>query len=65
MNNATRATGFLIETDDVSQIEPQARAAIKDALMAALPDVTVSRVLAAEKAVVDALRKKGFLPPAR
>lgn len=55
--------GYLIEATDVREIEPRMRRVIKDALMATLPDVKVSQVVAAENAIVQALRQKGFLPP--
>src|SRR5579875_721763 len=53
---------FVVEVDDISKVEPEMRSAIKDALMLTLPDVTVSRVLAAEDAIIDVLRDKKLLP---
>jgi transcriptional regulator with XRE-family HTH domain len=55
--------GYLIEASELSEIEPRARLAIKDALMATLPDATVSQIVAAEAAAIKALREAGLLPP--
>lgn len=61
--NDINATGFLIRTSELSEIEPKAREAIKGALMATLPGVTVSEILKAESAAIKALRDRGLLPP--
>lgn len=63
IEGAPGQAGFVIRTSDLSELEPQARALIKGALMATLPDATVSQVLAAERAAIEALRAHGFLPP--
>ena len=61
--NEISATGFLIRASDLSEIEPKARAVIKNALMATLPDVTAGQIVAAENAAIKALREQGLLPP--
>lgn len=57
------ADGFVIQISELSEIEPRARAAIKNALMATLPSATVSEILAAESAAIKALQEQGLLPP--
>lgn len=59
----TYQSGFVIEASNLSEIEPRARDAIKGALMATLPGVTVSEILKAESAAIKALRDRGLLPP--
>lgn len=56
-------TGFVIRASELSEIEPRARAAIKNALMVALPDVTAKQIIAAESAAIKALRDQGIIPP--
>ena len=56
-------TGYVIRASELSEIEPKARAAIKNALMATLPDVTAGQIIAAESAAIKALREHGLLPP--
>jgi transcriptional regulator with XRE-family HTH domain len=63
VRGAAIAEGFVIQASELSEIEPRARAAIKNALMATLPDATVSEILAAESAAIKALRDQGLLPP--
>lgn len=60
---SSNPSGFLIQASELSEIEPRARAAIKNALMATLPNATVSEILAAEFAAIKALRDHGLLPP--
>lgn len=61
--NEMAQAGYLIRASELSEIEPRARAAIKNALMVTLPDVTAKQILAAETAAVKALRDHGLLPP--
>lgn len=63
VNGVTAETGFLIVASELSEIEPRARAAIKNALMVTLPDVTAGQIIAAEAAAIKALRDHGILPP--
>lgn len=61
--NQIEQVGYVIRASELTEIEPRARAAIKNALMATLPDATVSEILAAETAAIRALREQGLLPP--
>lgn len=63
MVETAQPTGYLIRASELREIEPRARDAIKNALMATLPDVTVAQVKAAEAAAIKALREEGLLPP--
>lgn len=63
IHGAETSNGFVIQVSELSEIEPRARGAIKNALMATLPDATVSEILAAESAAIKALREQGLLPP--
>lgn len=60
---SSNPSGYLIQASELSEIEPKARAAIKNALMATLPDVTAGQIIAAESAAIKALRDQGLLPP--
>jgi DNA-binding XRE family transcriptional regulator len=61
--NEIEQIGYVIRASELSEIEPRARAAIKNALMATLPDVTAGQIIAAETAAIKALREQGILPP--
>lgn len=61
--NEIEQIGFVIHTSDLSEIGPKARALIKNALIATLPDVSAREIVAAENAAINALRDHGLLPP--